>query len=94
MSPIMELLYGYILERPIMAYYQKSGYYQRREQQDQLEAQLCQGLTSSQQEGLEALQQAVSRTQDAELEAMFLAGLDCGLTLGRGAQSCPRLAQK
>ena len=33
MSPIMELLYGYILERPIMAYYQKSGYYQRREAQ-------------------------------------------------------------
>ena len=94
MHPIHAALYYYILESAILPYYRQTGYYQRREQQDQLEAQRCQGLTSSQQEGLEALQQAVSRTQDAELEAMFLAGLDCGLTLARGAQSCPRLAQK
>ena len=43
---------------------------------------------------LESFQLAVSRTQDAELEAMFLAGLDCGLMLSCGLQPFPRLAQK
>ena len=45
----------------------------------------------AQREALEAMKRAVSFTQGAELEAMFLAGLDCGLAL---AQPLPRLAQK
>ena len=94
MSPIMELLYGYILERPIMAYYQKSGYYQRREAQEALTDRLRRQLTPPQRALLEEVLLACASTQDTELEAMFLAAFDHVMALSRGGQSAPLMAQK
>ena len=91
MHPVHQALYYHILESAIRPYYQQTSYYQCLAEQARQEDQLCRRLTAPQREALEAVKRAASRTQDAELEAMFLAGLDCGLAL---TQSLPRLAQK
>ena len=91
MHPVHQALYNYILESAILPYYRQTSYYQYLAEQERQEDQLCRQLTAPQREALEAMKRAVSFTQGAELEAMFLAGLDCGLAL---AQPLPRLAQK
>ena len=94
MHPIHRILYDSIVESAILHYYRQTDYYQRREAQAQWEEHLQKRLSPSLLADLESFQLAVSRTQDAELEAMFLAGLDCGLMLSCGLQPFPRLVQK
>ena len=58
MTPLEETLYNFILDNDLEARYQQTAYHRRREAQRLL---------------LEQLQRAYDRTQDCELEAMFLA---------------------
>ena len=73
MHPIHRILYDSIVESAILPYYRQTDYYQRREAQAQWEEHLQKRLSPSLLADLESFQLAVSRTQDAELEAMFLA---------------------
>lgn len=94
MSPILQLLYDYVLEQPILAYYRKTGYDQRREAQEILTERLRRQLTPPQQDLLEELLLSCAATQSTELEAMFLAAFDHAMALSRGGQSLPLMAQK
>ena len=94
MHPIHRILYDSIVESAILPYYRQTDYYQRREAQAQWEEHLQKRLSPSLLADLESFQLAVSRTQDAELEAMFLAAFDHAMALSRGGQSLPLMAQK
>lgn len=73
MTPLEETLYNFILDNDLEAHYQQTAYHRRRDARDALGRLLWQQLAEPQRLLLEQLQRAYDRTQDCELEAMFLA---------------------
>lgn len=83
MDEIMQTLYEHILSNLLEAYYKQTAYTERRDARDAIGRKLWEQLDGERRELLEELQRAYDTTQDAELEAMFLASFDEANALNR-----------
>lgn len=83
MDKLMQTLFDHAVENLLEPYYARTAYAQRIRVRDEVGRTLWGQLEGEQRELLEQLQRAYDYAQMAELEAMFLAAFDEGISLLR-----------
>lgn len=76
MDELMQELFYYILEHTLERYYPCTAYAQWRAKRDAVGRTLWEQLSPAQKGLLEELQRSYDRTENCELEAMYLAAFD------------------
>ena len=76
MDKLMQAILYHIEDDLLEAYCKQTAYAERRRARDLIGRKLWELLNEEQRKLLEELQEAYDSTQDAELEAMFLASFD------------------
>ena len=76
MDAVMQELFYYIIENTLERYYSCTAYEQWRDKRDAVGRELWEQLPPAQKRLLEELQRSYDRTENCELEAMFLAAFD------------------
>ena len=76
MDKLMQAIFDHVLDHLLEPYCLQTAYAERAEARDAIGRRLWEQLEGEQRSLLEQLQRAYDFTQDAELEAMFLASFD------------------